>query len=88
MTAAKTGIGGIKERRLDGKKIEKPNSLKQYIFSIPIDIKRGGGFYSLQNIKATNDTFLDIEIMIEGGILDKKDRNMLNKWQRLSLRRS
>jgi len=39
-----------------------------------IDANVGGGFYTLKNIKTLNNTFLDIEILITGGINLKKDR--------------
>lgn len=75
--AARTGLGGLKETRPDGRKIEKKNSLKQQITTMPIDVHCGGGFYSLKNIQATENTFLDIDILIEGGVTNEADRELL-----------
>lgn len=54
----------------NGKKIDQGNPLKKYINTVPIDGEKGGNFYSLRNIKASANTFLDIEILIEGNIND------------------
>jgi hypothetical protein len=62
--AAFTGIGGLRERRLDGKKVEKKNCLKKLIENAEIDALNGGGFYTLKDVKVTSNTYLDIEILI------------------------
>ena len=57
---ARSGIGGLQERRLDGKKIMKKNALGQIICDMDIEAHKGAGFYTLCNIKASKDAFLDI----------------------------
>ena len=70
--ASITGLGGLRERRTDGKKIEKLNQLKKLVEEADIDLNYGGGFYSLKNVKTSSNTFLDIEILIIGDI-DQND---------------
>ena len=74
---ARSGIGGLQERRHDGKKIDKRNSLRQIIASMNIETHKGGGFYTLRNIKASKDTFLDIQILIDKGVQTSKDLKTL-----------
>lgn len=85
--AAITGLGGLRERRPDGKKIEKKNMLRKLIEEADVDTYHGGGFYNLKNVQTSSNTFLDIEIFITGGV-GKKDQALLNKWQAISNRRS
>jgi hypothetical protein len=78
--AAITGLGGLRERRPDGKKIEKKNQLRKMIEESPVDPFQGGGFYTLRNVRASNNTFLDIDILITGGVATKPDQLLLDKW--------
>jgi len=57
---AQTGIGGLKERRVDGKKVEKKNAINRQISDTPLEMSEGAGFYSLKNIRTAQNTFLDI----------------------------
>ena len=81
---AQTGIGGLKEKRLDNKTIVKKNSLKQQIVETPIDMQTGGGYYVLRNVQTSQKTFLDIYILIEGGITHKTDLKRMQKWNTFS----
>lgn len=83
---ANTGLGGTMEKRPDGKKIAKANNLRKQIYDIPMDHKSGGGFYVLRNVKTTSNTFLDIFILIDGGISDKKSLRLLKDWNSRSLK--
>lgn len=75
--AARSGIGGLQERRHDGKKIEKRNALRHNIYKMNIEALQGAGFYTLRNIKASKDTFLDIQILIDKGIESRADMKLL-----------
>lgn len=77
----KAGAGSVKDSRFDGKKLEKSNPLKKLVTTASVDSDAGGGFYSLRNIKTSANTFLDIEILIEGDIDNEEDVNLLRKLQ-------
>lgn len=53
-----------------------------------VDPHHGGGFYTLKNVRAGNNTFLDIEILITGGVASKHDQQLLDKWQTVSVKAS
>lgn len=57
---ATTGIGGTLEKRMDGKKVEKKNSLYSKVAKMQVDWSVGGGVYTLSNISTPQGTFLDI----------------------------
>jgi len=78
LQGAITGIGGLKERRADGKRIEKANGLLTKITACKME--EGAGFFNLRNIKTSHDTFLDIQILICGKITDPKGRALLQAW--------
>ena len=84
--ASITGLGGLRERRTDGKKIEKKNQLRRLVGEADIDPTHGGGYYTLKNVQTSSNTFLDIEILITGG-MDKSDLKELQKWQAVSTKR-
>lgn len=86
--ASMTGLGGIKERKPGGGKLEKKVPLKKLIEEADIDTGNGGSFYCLKNVKASVNTFLDIEIMVTDGIPSKEDRRLLEKWHTISALRS
>lgn len=83
-----TGLGGIKERKPNGQKLEKKVPLRKLIEEAEIDTNHGGSFYCLKNVKASANTFLDIEIMITDGIPTKDDKQLLEKWHTISALRS
>lgn len=45
-----------------------------------IDIAGGGGFYTLKNVKASKNTFLDIQILIPWANGSKEDIKTMEKW--------
>ena len=53
--------------------------MKKQITNVPINTLHGGGFYSLKNIQATEKTFLDIDILIEGCVNEPTDRDLLRE---------
>ena len=62
----------------------KKNALGQIICDMDIEAHKGAGFYTLCNIKASKDTFLDIQILIDEGIESKEDLRTIQEWNTLS----
>ena len=83
--AACSGIGGLREKRRDGKKVEKTNSLRNSIQSMPMNFNQGAGYYVLKNIRTNQNTFLDIFILSDGRIENRQDRLRLKHWNNYSL---
>ena len=73
----------MKERRQDGKKIEKKNTIKKDILNMSIDTMGGAGYYNLKNVRTNNNTFLDIFMLIEEP-MDRKQFEKLEAWHKLS----
>jgi len=40
---------------------------------VPVDCSSGGGYYVLKNVRTSQHTFLDIYILIDGGIESSAD---------------
>ena len=83
-----TGLGGIKERQPSGLKLEKKLPLRKFIEAADVDTRNGAGFYSIKNVKASMNTFLDIEIMITEGLPTTEEKLLLEKWHSISALRS
>ena len=66
------------------KKIEKSNLMRENIHNVPIDNLSGGGFYILKNVRTARHTFMDIIILVDGGITSSKDIVRLQNWHRKS----
>jgi hypothetical protein len=61
-------------------RIEKPNNLKDDIFSVPVDMQSGGSFYLISNVRTPSHTFIDISILIDGGVTSALDLAFLRRW--------
>ena len=66
---AKSGAGGLKEIRNDGKIISRSNNLLKDIQNMTITPQ--GGFFELTNVKVRNKTFYDIFMLIDGSGMTK-----------------
>ena len=82
LRAGKPGTDAMKDIQFDGNNLEKGNSLMKYVTTVPIDTETGGAFYRLKNIQASANTFLDIEILIEGEIEAEEDLELLRRIQK------
>ena len=83
-----TGLGGIKERKPYGKKLEKKLPLSKLIAEAEVETNRGAGFYCIKNVQTSSNTFIDIEIMITEGLPGKEEKLLLEKWHKISILRS
>lgn len=80
--ATKVSKGGSIERKADdGSLASKQNGLRAGIVNFTVDPASGGGFYALKNLRTPSHTFLDIWILLDGGISSKED---LVKLERIS----
>ena len=51
--------------------------LRDSIHKVPLDVTSGGGYYEFKNVRTEKHTFLDIQILIDGGVNKVKDFNVL-----------
>lgn len=59
--------------------------MREEIVSTVLDLKSGGNFYTLSNIKTDRETFIDIKILIDGGMVKERDIQKLKQWHKASI---